>query len=58
VDATVQRQVFRLVRQRIDMRPRMLGRDDDPRRSGTRLGRAMRVMTVEEVVEAGLVCGV
>ena len=42
------------MRERVDVRARMLGRDDDPRRSGPRLSPTSCVMTVKEIVEAGL----
>jgi hypothetical protein len=51
----VQSQVLRLVRQRIDVRPRVLGHDDDSRRTGARFGRATCVMAVQKIVEARLV---
>ena len=52
VHPSVQRQVLGLVRERIDVRARMLGHDHDAGRTGPRLTRAPRVVAVEEVVEA------
>jgi hypothetical protein len=55
--APVQRQVLGLVRQRVDVRARVLGHDYDARRARARLGGAACVVAVQEVVEAGLVGG-
>ena len=49
----VQGQVLGLVREGVDVGARVLGHDDDARRSGPGLGCATRVVSVEKVVEAG-----
>ncbi len=55
VHPTVQREVLRLVSQRVDVRARMLWHDDDARCTGARLPRSARVVAVQEIVEAGRV---
>jgi len=51
----VQGQVLGLVRERVDVRARVLGITTMPGRAGARLARATRVVAVQEVVEAGRV---
>ncbi len=52
VDTAVQEQVLRLVSQGVDVCARMLGHDHEPGRARPRLGRAARMVAMEEVIEA------
>ena len=55
MNAAVQRQVLRLMRERIDVCARMLWHKHDAGRAGARLARPARVVAMEEVAEAGRV---